>query len=166
MADTPHLVYWDSCVFIDGLRQTPGRFEQVDALQQSARRGDIVIVTSTFTMAEVVRAGSGYSPLSDKEARSVRQQFENRFVRLLPVDRPIARLARNLAQKYPIKPPDAVQVATAIRSKSEVMFTYDGDGGKPNGLLSLNIAEAPPIRRPEPWGQMMMQFAARSGDES
>jgi predicted nucleic acid-binding protein len=52
---TPNKLYWDSVVFIDLIEQTPGRIDKIRPIIESAMQDQLVIVTSAFTMTEVVK---------------------------------------------------------------------------------------------------------------
>jgi len=47
--------YWDSCVFIDAIAKTKGRYEVIEQILDGAERGKIIIVTSMLALAEVVK---------------------------------------------------------------------------------------------------------------
>jgi len=116
--------YWDSCVFIDGLRQTPGRFPQIAQLDATAKSGDIYIFCSTLAIAEVVKMNS-YGPLRTAEEQNIAAYFRHKFIKLIQVDRTIARSAAEIVRQHELKPPDAIHVATAIRTRGCVLYTYD-----------------------------------------
>jgi hypothetical protein len=47
-------VYWDSDVCIDLVEKTPQRIHRLEPIITAAERGNVIIVTSAFTMIEVV----------------------------------------------------------------------------------------------------------------
>lgn len=51
--ENDHLIYWESSVFIDLIEKTPGRIEILQSIVQAAERGEVRIVTSALTLAEV-----------------------------------------------------------------------------------------------------------------
>lgn len=155
MATEPQRVYWDSCIFIDGLRQTTNRWPQIEMLEHEAKGGAIAIYTSTLTIAEVVKIKE-YGELTVEEGRLIAAYFRHKFIRVVPIDRVVARSAAEIVRNHQLKPPDAIHVATAIRSKCCVMYTYDGDGGDSNKLLGKNGQIGVPalaIKRPGEFGQ-------------
>lgn len=162
MANDPQPIYWDSCVFIDGLRQTPVRWPHILYLEQQAKGGAVVIYTSALTIAEVVKTKES-GELTDEERRNIADYFRHKFVRVIPVDRIVARAAADIVRNHGLKPPDAIHVATAIRTKCAVLYTYDGLGGDPDKLLGKSGqigAPALPIKLPggfdDPSGEMRM----------
>lgn len=121
----PDLIYWDSCVFIDCLQKTPGRFAVLDAIVEAAKRREVKIVTSMFTIAEVVGL-SDVKPVSAADAAKIKAFFENDFIAMRQVDRAIVEDAADIGRHHSIRPPDAVHIATALRWKCRVLQTYDG----------------------------------------
>lgn len=134
MAADPKPIYWDSCVFIDGLRQTPVRWPHIQTLEHQAKGGALVIYTSALAIAEVVKTKES-GELTDSERHLINAYFRHKFVRVIPVDRIVAKMAAEIVRNHELKPPDAIHVASAIRTKCVVMYTYDGLGGDPDKLL-------------------------------
>jgi predicted nucleic acid-binding protein len=117
-------VYWDSVVFIDLIEQTPGRIERIRPLVESAINDKLIIVTSAFTMAEVVKL-KNLNLLDEDAERRVTEFFENQYLSIRNVDRFVAEAARPIVRKHGVKPPDAIHLATAILSKVAVLHTFD-----------------------------------------
>lgn len=139
----PSFAYWDSCVFIDLLQQTPSRFEACDDLRLQAEQKKLIIVTSTFALAEVCKLPG--KTVSEKERQLIIDFFENPYITVRQVDRRTAIRAGEIARQYGLKPPDSVHVATAEEAKVPVIYTYDGKLLKKNGKIGT-----PPIRIEEP----------------
>lgn len=164
MATEPERTYWDSCVFIDALRQTTqpeDRWSKISKLIARAKAGKSTIWTSALAIAEVVR-GKEHGQLSEEEERKIRALFFAKFVKLIPVDRLIAKHAAEIVRTFTLKPPDAVHVATAIRCRCEVLYTYDGGDGDPRKILTHHGQiglPAMPIKRPGEWGQSEIEFS-------
>ncbi|MCC6240140.1 MAG: type II toxin-antitoxin system VapC family toxin [Phycisphaerales bacterium] len=154
-------IYWDSCVFIDGLRKTRSRWPQIAELESQAKGGKLAIFTSALTIAEVVRLGTN-NELSEPERQQIDSYFRHKFIRVVPVDRIVARQAAEIVRNHRLKPPDAIHVATAIRTECRVFYTYDGDGGDADKLLGKNGtigSPALPIKRPGEFGQMTLDVS-------
>ena len=124
MADEPKAVYWDTDVIIHRLQRTPEHIDILEYLTDAAERNELLIVVSTFTIAEVVRA-ENLPPLTEDEDKLISDYFENDYIVVRPLTIPIAKLAREVARKYGIKPNDAVHVATAIFWKVPILHSYD-----------------------------------------
>jgi predicted nucleic acid-binding protein len=136
-------VYWDSCVYIDCIQRTPGRWEHLEPVLRQAERGSIVLVASALVIAEVVKCPE--VPIRDDD--KIRDFFENDFIKFRNVDRATAEAAARISREHGVKPPDAIHVATAIITKCDCLQTFDGmqRGGK--RLLSFNgVIGLPPLK--------------------
>jgi predicted nucleic acid-binding protein len=134
-------LYWDSVVFINLIEETIGRVERIRPHLQSAIDEKSVIVTSAFTMAEVVKL-TNLNLLDEDAERRVTEFFENPYISVRNVDRFVAETARPIVRKHGIKPPDAIHVATAILSKADVLHTFDQTLLRLNGKIDgLRIEE-------------------------
>jgi predicted nucleic acid-binding protein len=149
MADSASC-HWDSCIFIDGLRQTAGRFPQISALEQEAKGGHLIIFTSTLAIAEVCKT-KDYGDLTEDEHRQIKAYFRHKFVKVIQVDRIIARNAAEIVRDHSLKPPDAIHVATAIRCRCQVLYTYDGLMLSKDGQIGT---PALPIKPPGAFGNI------------
>lgn len=128
-------IYWDSCVFIDGHQKTPGRIPHILEIEKTAKQGKYRIITSTLAIAEVVKIPNR-PMLTVSEEKQIREYFLNRWVSLVPLDRPVATEAAALVRNHKLKPPDAVRLATAMRCGCMALCTYDST----SGLLGLDKA--------------------------
>jgi predicted nucleic acid-binding protein len=125
----PH-IYWDSCVFIDCLQDSlpEHKADRRDVLREyidSAKRGEIKLVTSAFSIAEVVGLSTD-KPVSREDAQKIKDFFENPYIHIRGVDRATVEDAADIGRTTKISPSDAVHVATAIRAKCRLLLTYDG----------------------------------------
>jgi len=143
-------VSWDSCVFIDLLQQTAGRYDACEEIRKRAEDGELTIVTSAITLVEVCKLPS--SELTDKEQfQKITDFFENPYIAIRAVDRIIGNRARELTQTHGLHPMDAIHVATALEMAVEVLYTYDAVKGKRKGLLGHNLKIGqPPLKIEEP----------------
>lgn len=131
MTTKPDRIYWDSCVFIDCLQRTASRINVLLEIIEVATRGQVKIVTSALSIAEVVSICST-RPVPVSEANKIKCFFENRFILLQQVDRATAELAADIGRQHKIRPVDAIHIATAIRARCHVLHTYDGSGDPTN----------------------------------
>jgi predicted nucleic acid-binding protein len=129
MTRTRRRIYWDSCVFIHVIQQTPELRTTLEAILDEARAGSLVIVTSALTLAEVRGAGS------EADEAMVDEMFRQDYIVVRVLDPPLASRARRLGREHGIKPADAIHVATAIDLGAEVMHTMDGKTKK-RGLIA------------------------------
>ncbi len=139
MADTRR-VYIDTCCFIDlvkveiGAGVDPERENDawhVKKLMEAHRDGEVLLFTSTLTIAECRHAGE--SPPSD----AVKSQFarvltSGQYVRLVQMTPFIAQDARDLSWTHSINlaGADSVHVASAIEMKCEELLTSNGRMGR------------------------------------
>ena len=120
----PHLLYWDTDVFIHRFQRTPAHITILQQLTDAAERGGIMFVQSTFTIAELVKDPEG-EKLTVVQESLIEDFFENDFVTVRTLTEQIAFLARKIAREYGLKPGDAVHVATALFWKVPILHTFD-----------------------------------------
>ncbi|TAK48531.1 MAG: PIN domain-containing protein [Xanthobacteraceae bacterium] len=128
MADKPRY-YWDACAWIALIQQEEGRFDSLSHLIEEAKKGNVEIWTSNFTLAEVFKRPCDGEKKSLTTADDV--PFEDfilqGFVTRVQVDLDVETLARRLLRAYPKigKPQDAIHVATALLNNIDELHTYD-----------------------------------------
>src|SRR4051812_3696713 len=115
MASLPRRVYWDACAWIaliqrekiykDGLL-VEDREMLCRTVIESAKKGNIEIVTSALNYAEVCKNPN----LRTKGEDQIASYFENDYILPIAVDRVIGEMARALMLKgfSGLKPPDAI----------------------------------------------------------
>ena len=125
-------VYWDACAWISYInKEMPSaqneikhpRFEMCRDTLKRAEKGEIEIVTSAFTLAEVCkRASDSSSPVINLAAF-----FDQKYILLIPVDKQIGMKAQSLqlAGLAGLKPPDAIHLASALVANVPVFHTFD-----------------------------------------
>jgi len=136
MPSKPPKVYWDACAFIGRIQREPDKIVELEQLTELATQGKLLIVTSTLTIAEVLKEPA-LGPSDDEKFRSIADFFENPWIILRNVDRRIAETAAKLRITYEkLRTPDAIHLATAIRWQVVAFHTYDHkDLLKRNGLI-------------------------------
>src|SRR5688572_3319976 len=95
-------------------------------LFEAASRGEIGIVVSTITLAEVV-AGPLKAGNEILAAQYHRALQASRNWRVIPLTEDIAFLAARIRVTRNLRLPDAIQVATAVRTGSVALVTHDVD---------------------------------------
>lgn len=149
-------LYWDSMVFIHRLSRHPDYIPVLEHITNKAEKSEVLIVTSAFTMAEVAMLPDGST--DEEQEKAIEDFFENDFIRIIPVDRRIAKKAREILRAYPgVKGKDAIHLATAcVTPGVAIMHTYDKGLLTKNGLLpgcSLTI-EKPSGRQIDTTGNL------------
>jgi predicted nucleic acid-binding protein len=148
-------IYWDSCVFLDRLKRHPQRIDVLEAITDAADAGDLLIVTSSITIAEVARLPD-IDLTTDQQATTINAFFEHPWISVRFVDEVIAKEAQRLKRIEGVSTCDAVHLATALRYRIPVMHTYDGlmtDGtiaAKPKLLAFDKLLGDDPKLRIEP----------------
>lgn len=139
MHKPPPRIYWDACAWIAFInKEMPGagntitrpRFEMRRDTLRKAEAGEIEIVTSAFTIAEVCKR----QPDPTSPAINLAAFFDQKYILLMPVDKQIALRAQHLqlAGIGKLKPPDAVHLASALVANVPIFHTFD------KGLLALD----------------------------
>lgn len=128
-------VYIDSCCFIDMVKIEVGRpistekesdVWHLKRLLEAHRDGELLIFTSTLTIAECTHAGDGDIRDAVKSAFS-RLLTSGQYVRLVQATPFIAQDARDLRWNSGInlKGADAIHVASALEMKCEELLSCD-----------------------------------------
>ena len=128
-------IYWDSCVWLRYINETPEDKEVLDILLRDSalRTGDIVLVTSTIAMTEVAfgAAEQNQQVLDDDVEKKIDALWaDRRAVTLVEFYPAIALQARGLIRMsvergWSLKPFDAIHLGTAQRLEVTEFHTYD-----------------------------------------
>lgn len=138
-------IYWDSDCFVAWFNDETNKAECCDGVIQRAERGEVLIVTSTLTLAEVLWM-RGHKKLTPKKAEKVQKFFRRSYLRLYNVTRKIAESAQVLVWESSIKPKDAIHVATALNLDVVALETFDEGLLKKSGKVGEPLLK---IRKPE-----------------
>ena len=142
--------YWDSDCFLGWLQEEPDKVGKCDDVLGLAERGQIEIITSALTLAEVLMLRPKDALPETRRAR-VEGLFAKSFIHTMPVTRRVGESARDLVWDLGIRPKDAIHVASALAAKVRVLNTFD------TGLISKSgsigtpplIIERPTVAQPE-----------------
>jgi predicted nucleic acid-binding protein len=143
---TIELIYWDSDAFLGWLQAEKGKVELCQGTIDRGESGEVVIVTSALTIAEVLWLRGG--PRIPKEkAEMLGRFFRRSFIRVRPVTRSVAEAAQDVVWNHGIRPKDAIHIATALDANIGILETFDELLLRSTGRIGL-----PPlvIRRPIP----------------
>lgn len=139
--------YWDSDAFLGWLQEEPGKVDLCRASLERAQNGELLLVTSALTIAEVLWLRN-HPPLPADRADLVRRFFRRSYIRVVNVTRKISEEAQTLVWQHGIKPKDAIHVATALHLELDTLETFDdgliaksGTVGSP--LLQIRKPQAP-----------------------
>ncbi len=148
--------YWDSDCFLGLLQAEADKEALCRAVLNEAERGNVIIITSALTIAEILRL-RGRTPLPKAVRQKVTEFFKKEYISVRNVTRRIAEEARDLVWDHGIKPKDAIHVATALDARLPLMKTFDEDLIKKSGQLGR---PALLISKPQPPIQSEFDFGA------
>jgi predicted nucleic acid-binding protein len=109
-----HARYWDSDTFLGWLQEEEGKVEDCRNVLRACESGNVTLVTSSLTIAEVL-ALRGKPKITKAKSETVRDFFRRSYIVVRDLDRVTAEFARELVWDYSITPKDAIHVATAIK---------------------------------------------------
>ena len=121
--------YWDSDCFLGFLKSEDGKAAMCRQVLEKAETGNIQIITSVLTIAEVLDLRGNKKIEKDQRAKII-AFFKKSFIVPVSVTRRLAEHSRELVWDYGIKPKDALHVATAIHARTTLLNTFD------QGLIS------------------------------
>ena len=150
MSDRLPVLYWDADVFTSWVEKHPDRAPVVDLLLSDARAGEIEIVTSAITMAEVAYAAS--ERLAGALSEDVLQKIDDLWafggpVRIVEVYPLIASRARNLIREgvprgwTGLRAHDAIHLGTAQQLRVDEIHTYESKWLRYADLIGIPINE-------------------------
>jgi predicted nucleic acid-binding protein len=147
MPETTPCFYWDSCVFLSYIEETPNRLPDIDGLLENAEKGKIEIITSTITIVEVA-----YAKTEREEGLldpNVERKIEKLWIppspiRLVEFHKVIADKAKELIRRslslgLSLKPMDAIHLATAQDMNANGFHTYDDKLTRFEQLVNFKI---------------------------
>ncbi len=119
--------YWDTVCFLGVLNEEPDKLPACRAVIREAEAGNVRVVTSALTIAEVLWPKGQPLQLPPDRAEDVQEFFQHEWIDLRELDRTVAELAREMVWNHSVRPKDAVHVATAVDAGVRQFDTYDGD---------------------------------------
>jgi hypothetical protein len=139
--------YFDSGVFVSFLAKEENRAQVVHDLLKEAHSGRIEIITSSFSLVEVLKTKK-HQKIGQEVQEQITAFFEYPFIKLVNADRDICELARKFVWKHSMNPKDAVHMATAQATSKIIeihgLFSWDDDFIKLNEKTDVKF----PISHP------------------
>ncbi|MGC1696789.1 MAG: PIN domain-containing protein [Pseudolabrys sp.] len=142
------LVYWDSDAFLGWLQAEQGKVDLCEGTLKRADQGEIIILTSALTIAEVLWM-RGAPMIAQDKAEIVRKFFRRSYLRVRNVTRAVSESAQDLVWTQAVRPKDAIHIATALDAGAAALETFDdqllkksGTIGNPGLLIRKPIAPA------------------------
>lgn len=126
MANSGGRAVVDAGVLIAYLNREKGRYEQSRDLLDDAEEGRVELWAPMVIQVEVSR-WSKEAPINEPTTREKLEGFlESEWLRLIEVDRRMARVARDVVATTPIRTGiDALYVATAVLVEAPVVYSWD-----------------------------------------
>lgn len=121
--------YWDSNCFLGWLLEEKDKVADLKQVLDQANQDKIHIVTSAFTLTEVLMI-RGKDKIVEDNKQMVRSFFDKSYIHLMPVYKEQAMIAQDLVWDHGVHPKDAIHLASAIFCKVSLFNTYD------HGLLN------------------------------
>lgn len=116
--------YWDSDCFLGWLQAEDDKVDSCRQVLNLAAKGELEIITSALTIAEVLNL-RGHKPIPSDKRKQVIAFFKRSYIVPVSITRLIAEDSRDLVWDHGIDPKDALHVATAIKAKVDVLNTFD-----------------------------------------
>ncbi len=116
-------IFWDSNLFIYLFEDNGDLSERVALLRAQMLKRNDELLTSTFTLGEIL-----VKPI-ENGFHSLRRQYEDvlqSISTLIPLDVEAAAIYASIRQDRSIKSPDAIQLACAAHSRTDLFITNDG----------------------------------------
>ena len=135
--------YWDSCNWISLIAEDEvERADICERILEDASTGNTRVITSTLTLAEVIRR-RGSPILPESEESTIIRFFEQSYLAVYDVTRTVAERARYLSRAYGLKPPDAIHLATALIASADFFETWNINDFNhiPSDELAIRIRE-------------------------
>jgi predicted nucleic acid-binding protein len=135
-------IYWDTSVFLCFLNSDEQeRCRICDDILHHASMDEFLIVTSTFTIVEVIRPKPKSIPRTNRltaaQIDNIRKMFRWPFVQTIELDERTATFANDLARDHGLSPGDAVHAASAILWKADVLQAWDRDFSCVSQLIAV-----------------------------
>lgn len=145
------LICWDSSVLIDWIKGdvVPGdRLSSIRSVVREVERGTYRLVVSTLIYPEVLETAMPDGAI-EKFCGFMKNRKE---VEIFAVDICVAEKAQEIRNRFSVKTPDAVHIATAIISGAKLFHTFDNDLLKRNKRddvdgLAITACDIPGLTR-------------------
>lgn len=132
MVSGPRRIYWDTTCFICFLNKSElNRRAICEDILRNAKQGNVIIFTSTFTIAEVIypKRSTISSPrnLTPQEIEKISGMFRWPWLKKIDNDQRVSFRAVELSRDYGLLPADAIHAATAILHSVDALQRWDRD---------------------------------------
>jgi predicted nucleic acid-binding protein len=155
MPANPRRIYFDANVFLAYVGNEEGRADVVQALLDEARRGEVEIVTSVLSIAEVAYgAHERDQGLTEAGEEAIEQLWTPASpVTLVDVSQAVTRNARTIIRQAKIqrlsgvRGADAIHLATARMFGCDEFATYEGEARRTTWQQITGISVSEPFTK-------------------
>jgi len=115
-------IFIDTNIIIYFLEKNEQFHKKVSGCFEKAERKEIELFTSSLSYMEVL------VPIIKTKNTSLESQYNflfKDFLNLIAIGLEVARIAASLRGKYPIRTPDALQIACAVKAHCDMFVTAD-----------------------------------------
>ncbi|MGA2880747.1 MAG: PIN domain-containing protein [Bryobacteraceae bacterium] len=135
-------LYWDSSIFLCFLnRDEETRRHICEDILQHASLEEVEILTSTYTIVEVIRPKRKSLPkastLNAEQIKKIKDMFRWPFITTIELDDRTAHYASDLARDFGLWPADSVHAASAILWKADALQAWDRDFSSISHLMPI-----------------------------
>lgn len=127
----PTKVYWDTCIFMDWMKQDkPHRVPSIAQMVTGAESNQLLIVTSAWTLVELIRCDGGQI-ISASDEEKITRFLKNDYIEVRPLNRALAETATQIqrqsaARGMRMPKADSVHISTALSVKDlHALYTFD-----------------------------------------
>lgn len=153
MPASPRRIYFDANIFLAYVGNEEGRADRVQTLLDEGRRGEIEIVTSVLSIAEVAYgAHERDHGLTEAGEDAIEQLWTpGSPITLVDVSQAVTRHARKMIRRAKtqnlsgLRGADAIHLATAHMFGCDVIFTYEGEARRARWQLIADITISEPV---------------------
>lgn len=160
-----HRLYWDASVFLCFLSEEEKERRRIcEDVLHAGKDGKVEIVTSMFTLVEVIRPKAIKHPhtLTQEQVSKLRGMFRWQWLKKIQIHEQLALDASDLALDYRLKPADAIHAATAIAEKCDELQSWDRDFNKVASRISVTspnyVSQMPLLQVKTPIGPTPSDF--------
>lgn len=142
---------WGLPGLLGWLQAEPGKAEICAGTSKMADQGEVLIITSALTIAEVLWM-RGAPMIPQDKVGLVRRFFRRSYLRVRNVTRVVSESAQDLVWSQGVRPKDAIHLATALSAGVVALETFDDQLGADEEKSGANplkerLAKSPPEPR-------------------
>ncbi|HZL56475.1 MAG TPA: PIN domain-containing protein [Bryobacteraceae bacterium] len=152
------IVYWDTSIFLCFLnKEETERSRICEDVLQHASMEEVLILTSTYTIVEVIRPKKkslpGSTPLTPEQVQKIKGMFRWPFIQTIELDDRTANYASDLARDHGLAPADAVHAASAILWKAQCLHAWDRDFSRVSQIIAVEQPSSLSRQRLMEWSE-------------